>query len=385
MTWEVKKLGDVCEILNGGTPKTSIKEYWDGNILWITPKDLGKLTTKYVDKTPRTITELGLNKSSAKIIPYKSLILSTRAPIGYLAINKKEMATNQGCRGIIPHKNINVLFLYYFLSKSIDLLNKLGNGATFKELSTSSLASINILLPPLPEQLRIIAILDSAFENIARAKESAEQNLKNANEIFESYLQSVFENKGEGWEEKKLIDICNLVNGRAYNKKELLKTGKYTVLRVGNFFTNKHWYYSDLELPDDKYCDKGDLLYAWSASFGPRIWEGDKVIYHYHIWKVIPNLNLVSKEFLFILLDWDKEKIKAAQGTGTTMMHVSKGSMEERIMPLPNLREQQSIVSKLNTLSAETKKLEAIYTQKLADLEELKKSILQKAFNGELK
>jgi type I restriction enzyme S subunit len=244
--------------------------------------------------------------------------------------------------------------------------------------------NINILLPPLAEQKRIVAILDKAFESIARAKESAEKNLKNAKEIFESYLQSVFENKGEGWEEKKLIDICNLVNGRAYNKKELLKTGKYTVLRVGNFFTNKHWYYSDLELPEDKYCDRGDLLYAWSASFGPRIWDGEKVIYHYHIWKVIPNLNLVSKEFLFILLEWDKEKIKAAQGTGTTMIHVSKGSMEERIIPLPNLKEQQIIVSNINALSAETKKLEAIYTQKLTDLEELKKSILTKAFNGEL-
>jgi type I restriction enzyme, S subunit len=92
-----------------------------------------------------------------------------------------------------------------------------------------------------------------------------------------------------GWQTKRLDEICVLVNGRAYKKDELLGAGKYPVLRVGNFFTSDHWYHSDLELEADKYCDNGDLLYAWSASFGPRIWGGDKVIYHYHIWKVLPN------------------------------------------------------------------------------------------------
>ena len=85
-----------------------------------------------------------------------------------------------------------------------------------------------------------------------------------------------------GWQVKKLGDVCRLINGRAYSKPELLSDGKYRLLRVGNFFTNNHWYYSDMELEEDKYCDTGDLLYAWSASFGPRIWTGGKVIYHYH-------------------------------------------------------------------------------------------------------
>src|SRR4051812_36219211 len=89
------------------------------------------------------------------------------------------------------------------------------------------------------------------------------------------------------WRTKKLFEVCELVNGKAYKKAELLAHGKYKVLRVGNFFTNNHWYYSDLELEDKKYCTTGDLLYAWSASFGPRIWQGGRVIYHYHIWKVV--------------------------------------------------------------------------------------------------
>lgn len=151
-----------------------------------------------------------------------------------------------------------------------------------------------------------------------------------------------------GWQTRKLREVCELINGRAYSKPELLSEGKYPVLRVGNFFTNDHWYFSDLELEDKKYCNAGDLLYAWSASFGPRIWTGGKVIFHYHIWKVVPDLALIDQKFLFHFLLWDTEKIKEDQGTGTTMMHVSKGSMDDRDIHLPPLPEQRRIVGILD-------------------------------------
>jgi type I restriction enzyme S subunit len=152
----------------------------------------------------------------------------------------------------------------------------------------------------------------------------------------------------KGWEIKKLRQVCELVNGRAYSKPELLDSGRYRVLRVGNFFTNDHWYYSDLELEEKKYCDTGDLLYAWSASFGPRIWTGGKVIYHYHIWKVVHDCSRIDQRFLFYFFQWDTEKIKEDQGTGTTMMHVSMGSMNEREIPVPPLDEQHRIVALLD-------------------------------------
>ena len=152
----------------------------------------------------------------------------------------------------------------------------------------------------------------------------------------------------DGWHNHKLEEICRLINGRAYKKNELLDTGKYPVLRVGNFFTTQKIYYSDLELEEDKYCSKGDLLYAWSASFGPRIWGGDKVIYHYHIWKVVPDVKQVDKNFLFYWFEWDKEKIKSEHGTGATMQHVTKGSMEARNICLPPLDEQKRIVAILD-------------------------------------
>lgn len=180
----------------------------------------------------------------------------------------------------------------------------------------------------------------------------------------------------EGWEIKKLGDVCTLYNGRAYKKVELLTEGKYPVLRVGNFFTNNQWYHSDLELEENKYCEEGDLLYAWSASFGPRIWTGPKVIYHYHIWKVVPYEG-IDRDFLFHLLEWDIEKIKKAHGTGTTMMHVGKGSMEKRELPIPPLPEQQRIVSILDRAFAAIDKAKANAEQNLQNAKELFESYLQ--------
>ena len=149
----------------------------------------------------------------------------------------------------------------------------------------------------------------------------------------------------KGWELVHLKDVCKLINGRAYNQAELLHEGKYPVLRVGNFFSNRSWYYSDLELDENKYCDDGDLLYAWSASFGPRIWQGGKVIYHYHIWKTDLDLDRVYKRFLYYWFEWDTKRIKSEQGVGTTMIHVTKGAMEDRSLYLPPLLEQKQIVS----------------------------------------
>ena len=191
--WEEKKLGNVCNILNGGTPKTGVKEYWNGNVKWITPKDMGKLSSKFVDDTPRKITSLGLQKSSAKLMPSNSLILSTRAPIGHLAINTSEMATNQGCRGIVPLNDINTQYLYYFLSNSTDLLNRLGTGATFRELSTKALSSVKIPLPKIRIQDKIVAKFNILSANIKKLETNYQQKLTGLEELKKSILQKAFD------------------------------------------------------------------------------------------------------------------------------------------------------------------------------------------------
>lgn len=144
-----------------------------------------------------------------------------------------------------------------------------------------------------------------------------------------------------------LRDICKVINGKAFSQEELLESGKYPVLRVGNFFSNRSWYYSDLELEEDKYCNAGDLLYAWSASFGPKIWDGEKTIYHYHIWKMIPDENKINKKYLYYVLERDTEEIKFEGGRGIAMMHITKEGMEKRQFPLPPLEIQKEIVEEI--------------------------------------
>lgn len=162
----------------------------------------------------------------------------------------------------------------------------------------------------------------------------------------------------EGWCWASLGDVMTFVNGRAYKKEELLPSGKYKVLRVGNFFTNDSWYYSDLELPDEKYCFKGDLLYAWSASFGPWIWEGDKTIFHYHIWNVKFNEDKLYKKYLYWFFEADKHIIKEST-TGSTMIHVSMENMMPRLIPIPPLSIQHHIVEKIEEVFSAIDKLQA--------------------------
>lgn len=148
----------------------------------------------------------------------------------------------------------------------------------------------------------------------------------------------------------KLKDFCTVINGRAYSQKELLDKGKYRVLRVGNFFSSDRWYFSDLELPAEKYCNKGDLLFAWACSFGPRIWNGeDRTIFHYHIWKLDIDSDIVDKMYLFYLLKISVDSMTA--GThGSVMMHITKSDMENFEFDIPSLDVQKKIAAILSAL-----------------------------------
>ena len=148
----------------------------------------------------------------------------------------------------------------------------------------------------------------------------------------------------KNYTQRKLGDVATLLNGRAYKASELLSSGRYLVLRVGNFFTNTDYYYSDLELEPDKYCDTGDILYSWSATLGAQIWKGGKVIYHYHIWKVLFDENILNKEYFCFMLNVMTDSLKQ-ETHGSTMVHLTKDGMEKKFIAIPPLELQGRFVS----------------------------------------
>ncbi|MBV5304271.1 MAG: restriction endonuclease subunit S [Chlorobium sp.] len=399
--WEIKRLGEVCEVINGGTPKTGVDEYWDGRHLWITPAEMGKRQSPFVEDTERKITDFGLRNSSARMLPPYSVILSSRAPIGHLVINTDPMATNQGCKGLIPAKNLNYKFLYYYCVSIVDLLNSLGTGATFKELSGSKLKEVVIPLPPLPEQQRIVSLLDDAFAAIATAKTNAEKNLKNARAFFDSYLNSVFTQRGDGWVENKLVSLTTKIGSGATPRGggESYKMEGTSLIRSLNVH-DSGFRYAKLAFLDDGQADglsnvivqPGDvLLNITGASVARCCIVPDDVLparVNQHVSIIRPIASKLDSDFLHYLLisKYYKDQLlqTGAEG-GATRQAITKAQIQDFTVGYPEDRgEQQSIVSKLDALRAETQRLEAIYQKKLVALDALKKSILHQAFTGEL-
>lgn len=182
-------LKDVAEIVSGATPRTSNEDYWGGRILWVTPADLSKLDGAYIGSTPRTITDAGLRSCAAQVLPAGSVLLSSRAPIGHVAINTEPMATNQGFKSLVPRTDrADAKYLYHWLRANTAYLQSLGNGATFKEVSKAAVGKVEIPLPPLDEQRRIAAILDHA--DTMRA--NRQRSVKHFNELAASIFIAVF-------------------------------------------------------------------------------------------------------------------------------------------------------------------------------------------------
>jgi type I restriction enzyme, S subunit len=187
--WPEVALGDCCEVVGGATPKTGEPTYWDGEIDWATPKDLSNLNSAYIRSTPRKLTDVGLQSCSAALLPADSVLLSSRAPIGHVAINTVPMATNQGFKSLIPDKSqVDSKYLFYWLRANNNYLQSLGRGATFKEVSKRIVQKITVPLPPLEEQRRFrdaIALLNQSSDRFTVDKDQHDR-------LFSSLQQRAF-------------------------------------------------------------------------------------------------------------------------------------------------------------------------------------------------
>ena len=379
--WKTQKLKEFSKIVGGGTPDTNKSDYWNGNINWYSPTEIGK--KPYVYSSNKKITELGLKKSSAKIHPANTTILFTsRAGIGDMAILKKPAATNQGFQSIELGDNASPYFIYSYGFVIKNIAERLASGSTFLEISKRDMERIALKLPTLKEQQKI-GIL---FAKLDRLLDLQQQKLDQLELLKKALLQKLFPKqdakipelrfKGfvKEWGDFVLGKIAKFLNGRAYKQSELLEKGKYPVLRVGNFYTNDSWYYSNLQLPEKYYAKKGDLLYTWSATFGPHIWNGSTVIYHYHIWKIELS-SFLNKEFTYQLLLEDRSKL-LNNTNGSTMIHLTKSEMESKLVKIPNIAEQQ----KIGNLLAKIDRLIELENKKSNNLKKVKKFLLQNMF-----
>lgn len=390
--WQCKTIGEVCNVVNGGTPKTGVSTYWDGTHQWITPAEMGKRLTPYISHTQRTITDAGMQNSSARLLPKNSVILSSRAPIGHLVINIAPMATNQGCKGLVPRAGLENKYLYYYLASIVPLLNDLGTGATFKELSGAKLKEVPIPLPSLPEQQRIITILDEAFSSIATARTNAEQNLKNARELFESHLQSVFTQRGEGWIQSTIGQCIKFID---YRGKTPVKTESGVRLVTAKNVKMGYIQEAPMEfIATDNYDSwmtrgipqKGDVLFTTEAPLAnvAQLDTDEKVAFAQRVIIMQPNKSKIDSTFLkYMLLSGPVQQLIRAKGTGATVQGIKASLLKLIDISFPSdLSIQGELVLKLDTLREKTQQLELLYQQKIAALDELKKALLHKAFSG---
>lgn len=349
--WEYKKLGEVCDVYQ---PKT--------------------LSTDMLSKDGE-YPVYGANGIIGYYHQYnhedKEVLLTCRgATCGNINVSKPYSWIN-GNAMVIHRKSefIDFDFLkYMMLSLDYSLII---TGAAQPQITRQKLAPIKIAIPPKSTQLAIVSELDKINELIRLKKEQLKDFDNLAQSLFYEMFGDPVENE-KGWEVKKLIEVSSLINGRAYKQNELLSEGKYKVLRVGNFFTNSNFYYSNLELEDEKYCYKGDLLFAWSASFGAFIWDEDKTIFHYHIWRVLFDKAILDIHYYQYLLNtMTSFFMNDVHGIG--MVHLTKSGMEQYELPLPPLSLQHLFAQRIEQIEREKSEVQ----KSIQDLETLLASRMQ--------
>lgn len=372
--WEYKKLGEVC------CPKSKIQratKCFGGSdeILYI---DISSIDNSVQEIN--SITSFTMSNAPSRAqqkVEYGDIIVSTVRPnlknVAFIKQHDSNLVASSGFCVLRTTDDIERNYLFRYITSDIftQHLMKLTTGANYPAVRDLDVRDSTIPLPPKSTQLAIVSELDKINELIRLKKEQLKDFDNLAQSLFYEMFGDPVENE-KGWEVKKLIEVSSLINGRAYKQNELLSEGKYKVLRVGNFFTNSNFYYSNLELEDEKYCYKGDLLFAWSASFGAFIWDEDKTIFHYHIWRVLFDKAILDIHYYQYLLNtMTSFFMNDVHGIG--MVHLTKSGMEQYELPLPPLPLQRLFAQRIEQIEREKSEVQ----KSIQDLETLLASRMQ--------
>jgi len=389
--WSRARLDECCEVIGGATPRSEVAAYWGGEINWATPKDLSELKSALITDTPRKLTEAGLRSCSASVLPPGSVLFSSRAPIGLVAVNAARMATNQGFKSLIPKPDrVHATFLYWWLRVNRPYLESLGNGATFKELSKAAVSRIEVPLPPLPEQRRISAILDQADALRAKRRAAIAQIDPLAQSIFLDMFGDPTDNP-VNWPRRRLRDLCSSISDIDHkmpppvdsgipliSAKDLMDDGAIS------FASAKRISEADFERLSRKgRPTRGDIVYSRYGTVGKsRLVRTDaKFLASYSCCTIKPMPDQVDAVFLCHLLDSPSTLQQAKRGTrGTGIPDLGLKTIMEFLLIAPPLKEQREFARRVASLDG----LRTTHRCSLAQLNALFASLQHRAFRGEL-
>lgn len=397
--WLKYKLSEIGTIIGGATPPTSVDTYYNGNIPWITPKDLSDFSGRYIEKGERNISELGLKNCSAQLLPAGSVLFSSRAPIGYVAIAKNSIATNQGFKSIVPDKKkINSLFLYYLLKFNKNKIEALGSGTTFKEVSGFTMKNVEVFIPSLKVQQQIAGVLgalDDKIELNRRINENLEQQ---AQALFKSWFvdfepfkdgQFVDSELGmipEGWKVKKLGELCDSISVT-----HPCKEGQLIFLNTGdieNGFVLNHKYMNIKDMPGQakKSIQENDILYS----------EIRPINRHFAFVNFPAQEYIVSTKLMVLRANDNESSIRLYQYlTSEDVINGLQHEAESRSGTFPqirfeNIKSLKILIGSDDVEKQYTKYIENIYKmifqyrKEIIRLEQLRDTLLSRLMSGEL-
>lgn len=389
--WRYTKLGVVADIVSGGTPSTQIEKYWNGDINWFSPTEIGN--TPYLDSSERKITKLGLQKSSAKMLPIGTVLFTSRAGIGKTTVLAKEGTTNQGFQSIVPKKNI--LDSYFIYSRSQEIKHYaevVGAGSTFIEVSGKQLEKMMLLVPDLVEQQKI----SSFFKKIDAMIQLQQFKVNKVKDIKSAYLSEMFPKKGEKypkkrfegfakpWKEYNLGQIANIRTGYPFNSNEFSRDGKYLVITNGNIQDSlpivdssegNRITMESTRIIDGYVLEAGDILVTMDGTVGrtAKVIEENQILAQ----RVGRLTAYENPEFLYQALQTgDFYKEMTLIGHGGTIKHISLSEIGSYQITMPDLKEQKKIAEFFQNLDHQI----FIEEEKLAKLEKLKQAYLNDMF-----
>lgn len=403
--WGIKRLDEVGDIVSGGTPSTKDEDNWGEDIIWITPSDLTGYQGKTIFKGKKSISNHGLSRSSARLMPKGSVLFSSRAPIGYVVIAGTELCTNQGFKSIIPNEKVTSDFLFHFLKFSKLKVQAIASGTTFKEISARAFASLIMPVPPLKEQHFIVERIEELFSELDAGRRQLESVKEQLKTYRQAVLKSAFEgkllNKGrnkntpqKGWSWKRLGELIDSVEYGSGAKSEDI--GKIPVLRMGNI-QNGIFDWSDLVYTNDedeisKYLLRhNDVLFNRTNSpelvGKTAIYKSEKAaIFAGYLIRINVKEELLNHEYLAYYLNspFAKNYGSTVKTDGVNQSNINGQKLKSYPIPYCDLQQQKLVVEEIETRLLASKMLLDTIEQVLSQTEALKQVILKQAFEGKL-